>query len=712
MAFWNRNKPETVSSADERSIFLQEEFKGEDLINYIRIAIIFILEFTTLAKFDVFGHFQVSITLIVTTIMLGTALVYSIVLLFLFRNNIYHPVIKYIGAIINMTLVILSIAVYRLEPYSEYSQISQLARYSIIFLLYLFTILNYNVRVAIFAGIVATLEYFFFVVYGNYFSNLSYTFLGADGVQYTSQFKTSEQALKLIYVFVGGAVAAVVAGRLRNLVRRVIAEQKETVRLEKERQKLVEAVNVENRKYLENVSDGLVLIDRDFVMREQYSKAFVEIFNDDRIAGRNIVDFFFPDAKKQANERKELLNFLTILFNNDTADIDMILDINPMRNKPVLVKGNDGTLQQKIIQVDFKRIFAQDNTIENIMAIVEDRTRAIETQLELTDEKSKREEELDMIQTILRLSPATLSDFFGEAAAQLHHTEALLAGKPGREKIDEAFREIHSLRGTSRTLGFRTLSEIAQKVEYYLAQVRDDYENSISGFSISFLNQFDALNEELDKIRGLFDRFKYFVNLNLRERNENLSSQLEEFLNLLKNMTKELSRELGKEIVFRYSKSVDGLPFLAKIRNPLIHLIRNSIDHGIEDTYERLSKGKMGFGIIRLNLELADGNYTIDVQDNGRGIDFEKIRKKAIEKNLFPPDKTDYTENDLIRFIFLPGFSSMDLHTDISGSGVGLDIVKESVKKLGGTILVSTKKDKGTRFRIIIPATPKTESDI
>ncbi len=702
-------KPTTARSGSERAIFLQEEFKGEDLINYIRIALVFVLEFTTLGKFDVFGDFRVSVTLVVTTVMLGIALVYSIVILVLFRNKVYHPAIKYIGAFVNITLVVLSIAVYRLEPYPEYSQISQLARYSIIFLFYIFMILNYNVRLALFAGGLATLEYLFFVVLGNSFLGLRYTFTGPDGVAYASEFRLSEQLLKLIYILVGGGVAAVVAGRLRGLVRRVVTEQRERLELERTRQRLVEAVNAENRKYLDNVSDGLVLVDRSLTMRDQFSRAFVGIFNDDRIAGRSFIDFLFPDREKQATERKELEGYLSILFNNETADMDMILDINPMKNREIAVKGGNGGFEKKIVKMDFKRIPGTDGGVENVMAVVEDVTRAVGAQVELADEKSKREEELDMIQTILRLSPLTLSDFFAEAEGQLHRTEGLLGGRPDRERMDTAFREIHSLRGTTRTLGFRRLSDLSRKVEYLLAKTRDDYEGSISVFTTEFLTGFGALVEELDKIRGLFDRFKYFVNVHTRQHEETLAAQLDEFIGLLDKMTKELGREVGKEIVFKYDRNTNSVPFLAKIKNPLIHLVRNAIDHGIEDAYERLSAGKLGFGIIKLSVVLAQGKYTIDVLDNGRGIDFEKIRAKAVEKKLIPAHKKEYTENELVRFIFLPGFSSTDKHTDISGSGVGLDIVKDSVKRLGGRIIVTTKQGKGTRFRMVIPGAQSPE---
>jgi hypothetical protein len=218
--------------------------------------------------------------------------------------------------------------------------------------------------------------------------------------------------LKVVYILVGAAFAAVVADRLRSLVKRVVTEQQKEIELEKEKQKLIESVNIENRKYLENVSEGLVLIDRTLAMKNQFSTAFVEIFNDNNISGKSFLDLIFPEKEKHASQRRELENFLSILFNNDTADVDMILDINPVRNRVIAIVDKEGEIRKKNIEINFKRVFAADNSIENIMVMVVDKTHDIETKLELEDEKSKREEEIDMIQNILKISPVTLNDFF------------------------------------------------------------------------------------------------------------------------------------------------------------------------------------------------------------------------------------------------------------------------------------------------------------
>jgi two-component system, chemotaxis family, sensor kinase CheA len=130
--------------------------------------------------------------------------------------------------------------------------------------------------------------------------------------------------------------------------------------------------------------------------------------------------------------------------------------------------------------------------------------------------------------------------------------------------------------------------------------------------------------------------------------------------------------------------------------------VRNAVDHGIEDSYERLAKGKPREGNIRLTLSHADGHFVIDVADDGSGIDFAKVRRKAVEKKLLDGN-VEIADRDLVSVLFLPGFSSRDEVTEISGRGVGLDVVKESVAALGGKIAVSVQKDKGTRISLRVP---------
>ena len=133
-------------------------------------------------------------------------------------------------------------------------------------------------------------------------------------------------------------------------------------------------------------------------------------------------------------------------------------------------------------------------------------------------------------------------------------------------------------------------------------------------------------------------------------------------------------------------------------------MIRNAIDHGIEDRFERVADGKDETGMIELKISLdGENNYNFELSDDGRGIDFENIRRVAAERGLIEAGDTSVTNARLLNILFSPSFSSRGEVTDISGRGVGLDIVRDTIRDLKGHTSVSTQLKKGTKFKLKIP---------
>jgi two-component system chemotaxis sensor kinase CheA len=174
----------------------------------------------------------------------------------------------------------------------------------------------------------------------------------------------------------------------------------------------------------------------------------------------------------------------------------------------------------------------------------------------------------------------------------------------------------------------------------------------------------------------------------------------------LAQVIRRYSREMGKEInLTLYGEDTELDKSLAEeIIDPLMHLVRNSIDHGIETAEERLAKGKPESGTITLKAFQTGSYVVIELSDDGRGIDTAKIREKAIAKGLIDRS-AEIHEHDLINFIFAAGFSTKEIASEISGRGVGLDIVKEKLSTFGGFADVDTKTDRGSTFTITLPIT-------
>lgn len=183
---------------------------------------------------------------------------------------------------------------------------------------------------------------------------------------------------------------------------------------------------------------------------------------------------------------------------------------------------------------------------------------------------------------------------------------------------------------------------------------------------------------------------------------------VERVFNRFPRMVRDLSHELNKRIMLNmYGEETEvDRTVIDEIGDPLVHIIRNSIDHGIEMPDIRLQKGKPETGVINLKAYHEGNNVIIEVSDDGSGIDINKVKEKAIEKGLLTTEQSkDLTRDKILDILFKPGFSTADKITDISGRGVGLDVVKNKIESLNGSIEVSTETGKGTKFIIKLPLT-------
>ncbi|HOK39652.1 MAG TPA: chemotaxis protein CheA [bacterium] len=174
------------------------------------------------------------------------------------------------------------------------------------------------------------------------------------------------------------------------------------------------------------------------------------------------------------------------------------------------------------------------------------------------------------------------------------------------------------------------------------------------------------------------------------------------FHRLVRDVTKKLNKKVKLEIIGE-NVQVDS-SVLNELEAPLTHIIRNSLDHGIELPEERKQKGKSETGKIILKAEINEGNFLLTIIDDGKGIDAEKIKMKAIEKGLVKKEAAEkLSENEILNFIFLPGFSTAEIVSDVSGRGVGMDVVKTTLTKLNGKYQIKSTKDVGTIIELIIP---------
>ena len=183
---------------------------------------------------------------------------------------------------------------------------------------------------------------------------------------------------------------------------------------------------------------------------------------------------------------------------------------------------------------------------------------------------------------------------------------------------------------------------------------------------------------------------------------------IESVVSKFPRMIRDLSRTLNKkmELIMTGEDTELDRTVVDQIGDPLQHLLRNSADHGLEDNETRIQRGKPEVGSIYLNAYQEGNNVIIQVGDDGNGIDTEAVKNKAVERGIVTPEQAEVmTQKEIVNLLFLPSFSMAKKITDISGRGVGLDVVKSNIEALGGDVEVATKLGEGTTFTVRLPLT-------
>ena len=269
-----------------------------------------------------------------------------------------------------------------------------------------------------------------------------------------------------------------------------------------------------------------------------------------------------------------------------------------------------------------------------------------------------------------------------------------------KQKSVEIFSDISLLR---QTKVFRTLetenNEIYRSIEK-IHKFLEDNQKFVSSSEKKFRSLLNINKEYQYDADKIIDTF-------LSEIKEISMIPFSNTLSMFPGMIREMARNMDKEIIFNIAGSEikTDRRILQEIKDPLIHIIRNSIDHGIEDEKKRLDSGKNKVGKIELSISNYDINkIEIKISDDGQGLDLDAIKKEAIKNELITEKELKrLSEKRLINFIFKSGFSTKGIITDLSGRGLGMSIVKEKFESLGGNVFIESVKGKGTTIKILLP---------
>ncbi len=468
------------------------------------------------------------------------------------------------------------------------------------------------------------------------------------------------------------------------------------------------------RDLLDNTGQGIFSFDKDFIIQKYASRATQSIFGQS-ITGEHAADLMFP-GKSSA-----IKGYFDVAFESG-GKLRLVKDVLPTELKR----------EKQFYDISYRWISPAKTTPGRIMVILTDVT--VKRKLEKILEKDELRN-----QKIIPIAKDRYGflRFYNGIQDQANHIRETLKTDPSELSIDELSRFFHTIKGGTAAYGLHKIAELAHTVESML----EEKNTTDGGLTKTIIKE---INYQLDKMQNLFkeelqevgdlipkellqvsrsafytiseDKVKqveqlvsdqFGENRELGDAINNLRKQ--PLRNLMKKIisdAKDLAYQQGKQVEVHYSgerMEIIHAPY-EKFFSNLIHLIRNSIDHGIESPVARKQAGKPEYGQLEIQVNQENGQFKMVFKDDGGGIDIQAVKQKALEKQLVTQDQFDsLADHEAINLIFQPNFSTSKEITSVSGRGIGMNAVYTSVEELGGTITVSSELNKGTSFTFLIP---------
>lgn len=500
-------------------------------------------------------------------------------------------------------------------------------------------------------------------------------------------------------------MAAEVGDYARNLERKVDDRTREL----RQTADALLAAKAETDSILSTVTEGLFLIRPDFSIRSNYSASLEQLLSTTGIGGFTVRELLADHVTEETADLTE--RFLRMLF-DPAKDAHFVMQLNPLDS--VEFRAADAPEGRRILKFRFSRIAAED-TITDALCVVTDLTEAVALERQMKEERARNEESIKHLLALVQVPASMSSDFLSSFDRDIAAVQGALAASD----FPLLYRHLHSIKGNSAALKMEAFAEKAHALEEIVELLIKDTAVSADNAVVSADSAATAGNAAGGAKGDLLQALREGVSklISMRAEATALLSRLDElrsnaapvndFAGLLVEKINALIARRSMDV------GVDASQFHAAlvpeklqglIGDAVVQFARNSLVHGIESAAERESQGKPPRATITLESMMQEGSPAVSFRDDGRGLNLERIRQKALERGLLQPgEETD--AGRVLRTIFEPGFSTLDEAEMDGGRGVGLDLVRSQVQAAGGRIQVSFSPGKFTKFLVFLPPT-------
>ncbi len=505
------------------------------------------------------------------------------------------------------------------------------------------------------------------------------------------------------------------------------------------------AARRETQEIMETVNTGLFLLDKDLKIGQQHSKALGNIIGTDELAGENFASVLRGRiTDKDLNTTRQ---FIEQLYNPRVKE-KLVDDLNPLQK--VLLNNVSGgeSSDGRFLDFKFSRVY-ENKDIARILVNVSDVSDAVYLEQRLEQERSQNDMQIEMLTTILNVNPTIINEFISNTKTHIEKINNILKNPGSTQyeleiKLNAIYREMHSLKGEASALKLHSFTKIASEAEDKLSALQNQGKLSGSDFLplavhlddlLSLSNTIETLGERINLTSPASakaattphataaDKHTAAIVMNGAAQAANpvmsradtiggndvdLDDESDnQLLTYYQDFAQDIATRQGKQIQLS-SATLAQTPIPEHLKKPVkeisIQLLRNAVVHGIETPELRLPAGKPAVGHIELEVQSSAHDFTITLQDDGQGINYDSIREKLVSENRFSIEEaSQLNRGDLLKQLFASGFSTKEHADEDGGRGVGLDITKAQVKEYNGKINVDSELGKMTRFVITLP---------
>jgi two-component system chemotaxis sensor kinase CheA len=448
----------------------------------------------------------------------------------------------------------------------------------------------------------------------------------------------------------------------------------------------------------DSLNIGIFFMNKEYIIQDNHSKALFKIMGVNDFHGIKFTELL--EKSVTSSELQAICDYFEMVFLQQ-FDQDMLKDINPLNEFQYV---SPETRERKIFHMEFITVDRGHGEIM-LMISIYDITAGVELKKRLAEEKKHQEEEMRTMFELINVESSVFNDFIGDANYEFGQIDRCLKNDrlTPHEKLVEIYQSVHAVKSNAVILGLATFGEKVHGLETIIKNMREK-ENVTFDDMLHLTLQIESIAKEKEGFKDTISKIDSMRTGGVQKTNDDV------LIESLVQATNRASRDLNKNVKF-VTESMDRGVIVhgprRLMKEILMQLVRNSVVHGIETREERLAKGKDETGSICLSIKVENSMIHIKLRDDGGGINFEKIKRKGLESGLFKSESEASNKNVLLNAIFSPGFSTAEAETVHGGRGIGLNLVRDRVKEIGGNLKVQTEPNKGTAFHIYIPLPPE-----